>query len=95
MEELHASHYMHEFVKKSIEIAMDGDAKRMELCVELLDKAMRTEVVTPNQLILGIRRVEKGLPDLVLDVPKAATLLGTVRKALEAKGWLYEETKRQ
>ena len=69
MDELHSPYYMHEFVKKVIEIAMDGNARRQELAVSLLAEACKREVVPHHQLILGIRRVKKGLPELLLDVP--------------------------
>ena len=39
--ELAVPHYLHEFVKKTVEIAMDGDAKRRQLAVALLKEAVQ------------------------------------------------------
>ena len=91
MDELHSPYYMHEFVKKVIEIAMDGNARRQELAVSLLAEACKREVVPHHQLILGIRRVKKGLPELLLDVPHASTLLQEIVSKRVEKNCLLEE----
>ena len=82
VQELHAMYFMHEFVKKTVEIAMDGDAKRRQLAVALLKEAVRRDVVTHHQLVLGLRRLEKSLDQLQLDVPHAKTILKEMEDSL-------------
>lgn len=82
IQELHAMYFMHEFVKKTVEIAMDGDAKRRQLAVALLKEAVKRDVVTHHQLVLGLSRLEKSLDQLQLDVPHAKIHLKEMEDSL-------------
>ena len=75
-------YFMPEFVKKTGEIAMDGDAKRRQLAVALLKEAVCRDVVPRHQLVLGLSRLEKSLDQLQLDVPYAKTILKEMEDGL-------------
>ena len=89
--ELAVPHYLHEFVKKTVEISMDGNEKTMELAKTLLKEAVAKGVVPHHQLILGIRRLEKDLPELQLDVPFARKDLEGFKSFLVQEGIAKEE----
>lgn len=88
--ELDAPHYLHQFVKKAVEIAMDDEKKRIPLCVQLLRRAA-SDVLPHHQLVLGLKRLRKGLGELQLDVPRAEELLAQVCEALEAAKLVTED----
>lgn len=90
VEELDAPYYLHQFVKKAVEIAMDDEKKRIPLCIQLLQRAAE-DVLPHHQLVLGLKRLQKGLNELRLDVPRAEELLREVCEALIASKLVAEE----
>ena len=90
MEQLKVPFYMHEFVKKTIEIAMDDDEKWLPLAKPLLVEACKREVVSHHQLVLGMKRLYSSLPDLVFDVPHAERFVNEMKDFFISKGLLNE-----
>ncbi len=95
VKELGAPHYLHELVKKTVEVAMDGDEKRMELAKRLLEEGCSRGVIPHHQLVLGVRRLEKALPELMLDVPFAKKDVEEIVSFLLKAGLLKEEELKQ
>ena len=85
LSELRSAPYMHEFVNRTIDIAMDGDETRQQHAIQLLETAVQKKIVSHHQLVLGLRRVHQGIADLVLDVPFALTILTNMENALIEK----------
>lgn len=81
---------MHEFVKKTMEIAMD-DEKRIPLAKQLIEQGCERDVVPHHQLLLGIKRLYKGLPDLLLDVPHAKQYADDLKEYFVSKQLIKEE----
>ena len=69
---------------------MDDEKKRIPLCIQLLQRAT-SDVLPHHQLVLGLKRLRKGLGELQLDVPHAKELLDEVCAALEAAKLVTEE----
>ena len=67
-----------------------GEKKRIPLCVQLLRRAA-SDVLPHHQLVLGLKRLRKGLGELQLDVPRAEELLAQVCEALEAAKLVTED----
>lgn len=82
LKEMPCRHYMHEFVKKVIEVVMDKSPAEEILVIELLKRAHIKGIITPDQLEKGLNRVEQNLPQLSLDVPKASEILSKFRAEL-------------
>ena len=91
MKELGAHPYLHEMVKKTVEVAMDGDEKRMELAKHLLKEGCVRGVIPHHQLVLGIRRLEKDMAELMLDVPFAKKDMQEIVSFLLGEGLMKEE----
>ena len=91
VKELSVPHYLHELVKKTVEVAMDGDEKRMELAKRLLKEGCARGIIPHHQLVLGIRRLEKDLPELMLDVPFAKKDMEEIVSFLLETGMMKEE----
>ena len=81
---------MHEFVKKTMEIAMD-DVKRIPYAEQVIEKACKEDVVPHHQLLLGIKRLYKGLSDLILDVPHAKQYIDDMKSYFIKKELITEE----
>ncbi|XP_061177864.1 programmed cell death protein 4-like [Saccostrea echinata] len=76
LQELEVPHFHHELVYEAtvmvIEDSSDRAAHRM---CDLLKSLSDSVIITPEQMSQGFRRVYDALPDIVLDVPSAYTLL--------------------
>lgn len=82
LKEMPCKHYMHEFVKKAVETAMDKPPAEEKLIIELLKMVHIKGVIPPDQLEKGLSRVEQNLPQLSLDVPKASEILSKFKAEL-------------
>jgi hypothetical protein len=82
LKELSCKHYMHEFVKKLVETVMDKGQSQEFLVIQLLNDAQITGFLLPDQIELGLSRVQSNLGSLVLDVPKAAEILERIKSRL-------------
>lgn len=75
LKELCCPHYMHEFVKKAIRLAMDrSDIDQAEI-LQFLHELKDDGVLLETQITKGLERVEVNLADLKLDLPKADEIL--------------------
>lgn len=92
LSELDCPHFHHELVFQAIVIAIElsTDEARTSM-VRLLDELCRSVVITPDQLVLGVRRVFSELPDLQLDVPAAYVLTDRFLKEAHAAGFVTKE----
>jgi len=68
---LKCPYYMHEFVKRVIVMAIEREGEERDQLI-CLTKLMWDQLLVNNtQLHIGLKRVEDGLKDLSLDVPRA------------------------
>lgn len=81
---------MHEFVKKTMEIAMD-DERRIPFAKNLIVKGCEQGIVLHHQLLLGLKRLYQGLSDLVLDVPRAEQYADEMKMHFVTKGLIKED----
>lgn len=77
--ELHAPHFFHEVVYEAIVTVLEheGSERETKLIADFLAAMGQANIITPNQLELGVHRVYDNLKDLELDIPKARPCLET------------------
>ena len=69
---------------------MDED-KRIPLAKTVIEKGCEKEVIPHHQLVLGLKRLYKELPDLSLDVPHAKQYIDDVKEYFVGKKIITEE----
>ncbi|XP_062577251.1 programmed cell death protein 4-like [Saccostrea cucullata] len=74
--ELEVPHFHHELVYEATVMVLEDSSDRAahRMC-DLLKSLSDSVIITPEQMSQGFRRVYDALPDIVLDVPSAYTLL--------------------
>jgi MA3 domain len=82
LKELTCAHYMHEFIKKIIETVMDKTPQEEKMILEFIKGLEGKLIILPDQIDIGIQRIELNLPQLILDVPKASEILSNIKKQL-------------
>ena len=75
MRALHAPAFGHELVKRLVALTLDGGASDEALATKLLGRLMGVELLSPEQLQLGCRRLVDDVADLRLDNPRAPRLI--------------------
>lgn len=78
VKELGCPNYLHEFVKKGIEMSMDRHESYEDLLVQLLNQLRVHGLLGESQLNLGLQRLRQKLEDLKLDVPMAGEIFQRV-----------------
>jgi programmed cell death protein 4 len=95
--ELGAPHFHHELVKRGVFAAMEEDGKsrskddansNIDAMAALIAFLVRNAIVSEYQVKKGIGRLHQILPDLLLDVPAAGSLLATFEKLAKEQGCL-------
>eukprot|EP00359_Climacostomum_virens_P008948 CAMPEP_0204908978 /NCGR_PEP_ID=MMETSP1397-20131031/7809_1 /ASSEMBLY_ACC=CAM_ASM_000891 /TAXON_ID=49980 /ORGANISM="Climacostomum Climacostomum virens, Strain Stock W-24" /LENGTH=493 /DNA_ID=CAMNT_0052078685 /DNA_START=382 /DNA_END=1863 /DNA_ORIENTATION=+ len=71
LKELHSPHYMHEFIRKGLELAMDRSPAQQESFVNLLLSLKEQDLLPLSQVQQGLERLAAKLPELQLDCPRA------------------------
>lgn len=76
LQELEVPHFHHELVYEATVMVLEDSSDRAahRMC-DLLKSLSDSVIITPEQMSQGFRRVYDALPDIVLDVPSAYTLL--------------------
>ena len=69
---------------------MDDD-KRIPLAKVVIEKGCEKEVIPQHQLVLGLKRLYKELPDLSLDVPHAKQYIDDMKEFFIGKKLITEE----
>lgn len=69
--ELQTPHFHHEVVYRMIVKVLEGGAREARLAAAFLAAVGEANLVTPNEIEKGVRRVYQDLRDLLLDMPKA------------------------
>jgi hypothetical protein len=71
LKELHSPHYMHEFLRKGLEVALDRSTAQQESFLCLLLSLREQDLLQASQISQGLERFEARLPELQLDCPRA------------------------
>ncbi|XP_022341530.1 programmed cell death protein 4-like [Crassostrea virginica] len=76
LQELEVPHFHHELVYEATVMVLEDSTERAahRMC-DFLKSLNDSVIITPEQMSQGFRRVYDALPDIVLDVPSAYTLL--------------------
>ncbi|XP_048745051.2 programmed cell death protein 4-like [Ostrea edulis] len=76
LQELEVPHFHHELVYEATVMVLEDSSERAahRMC-DFLKSLNDTVIITPQQMSQGFQRVYDALPDIVLDVPAAYTLL--------------------
>ena len=83
LEQLNCPHFLHEFVKRGIELAMDKTQREEELLCEFIKELVDSQFLDRTQVKQGVSRVRQKLPELLIDVPNAETILSRFEEKLE------------
>eukprot|EP00941_MAST-03F_sp_MAST-3F-sp1_P002098 g2098.t1 len=75
VQELNAKQFHHEVVKSAIVIGMDGDEERRNQISSFFAFLFKQEIIATAQMEKGFSRIVHRLPDDLLDVPAAPSLL--------------------
>lgn len=71
LQEMEVGYFHHEFVKRLFSAALDRSNREVKLVCSFLSIALRDEVISPNQIAKGIRKIKKRLPEYEIDAPLA------------------------
>ena len=80
--ELNAPYFLHEVIKRLLILATEKTTREEELAVQLIQSLEASGAVSRGQLAMGLDRVNKALPDMVLDSPAAAESVARMQAAL-------------
>jgi len=86
IKELNALYFSHEVVKRAVKIALDKDEKSRGLISKFLTHMHSEEVVSTKQILLGFDKLDKILPDLMLDTPNADKLVAEFKERATTDG---------
>jgi len=86
--DLHAPHFHHEVVKRTLTLSLNSKKRECELSSQLLKELSNGSVMASDQLEDGIIRLLFRLHDLVLDTPDAPSLLAQFVQRLVSDGAL-------
>ena len=75
IKELNAPEFFHEIVKRAVSLVVDKDEGPQQVISNLLIALTEKDLLTQAQLIKGFKRLYDRLDDMVLDAPKAPTVL--------------------
>lgn len=103
VKELDARHFHHELVKRGVFAAMEEDGKKaaadadslasIDAMAALFGFLVRNAIVSDNQVMKGVVRLHKILPDITLDVPRAPALLEAFEKMASEQECLPKDGK--
>lgn len=90
--ELSAPHFHHELVKRGVRHAMEEAAPKdsLDAMAALFEFLVKNAIVSEYQVVKGVSRLHKILPDMQLDVPSAPELLSEFEKMARERGCLRE-----
>lgn len=71
LKELDSPHYMHEFIRKGLELALDRTLSQQESFLNLLLSLKAQDLLPESQVQQGLQRLEAKLPELQIDCPRA------------------------
>lgn len=92
VKELDVPHFHHELVYEAIVMALEESTERsLTMMNELLKYLYGVNIITPEQMKQGMKRVFEDMPDICLDVPAAYTLLEHLGNKMYTVGILTEE----
>lgn len=83
--ELRAPYFAHEVVVRLVAKVVDHKEREERLAVDLLRELARREIVSPNQLAMGFKRLDQKMADLALDAPHAPQVATRIRDAVSAQ----------
>jgi len=96
LQELEVPHFHHEMVYEAIVMAIDSMSEAREDAVcRLLKSFSNSCLVTPDQMSQGFRRIFDDLPDIVIDVPLAYSLIDRIVNKAHSHGIITEELVRE
>lgn len=98
--EMNASHFHHELVKRGVKISMEKDgldhsdspSSSLDAIAALFSFLVKNAIVSEHQVSKGFSRLQKILPDLVLDVPAAPAMLDEFEKMAIEGGCMTPST---
>ena len=73
-------------MKRAVKIALDKDEKSRGLISKFLTHMHSEEVVSTKQILLGFDKLDKILPDLMLDTPNADKLVAEFKERATTDG---------
>lgn len=88
LHELGVPHFHHELVYEAVSLALDKGPDAQERLSDLLLALHTSNVVTPNQMEAGFKRIFGNIDDIELDSPNAADTLDLFIESAIAKGFL-------
>eukprot|EP00050_Salpingoeca_kvevrii_P005501 m.284369 g.284369 ORF g.284369 m.284369 type:complete len:392 (-) comp11130_c0_seq1:251-1426(-) len=88
LRDLDAPHFHHELVYEAILMALELSAADRALVLHLLANFASSNLITPNQIESGFRRIFADLPDIELDIPRAYTLLSELLTQARERGFI-------
>ncbi|XP_021003270.1 programmed cell death protein 4 [Parasteatoda tepidariorum] len=90
--ELEVPHFHHELVYEAlIMVIEDMRDSSMDLMCKLFQVLASSMIVTPDQMTRGFLRVYGEMPDIVIDVPPAYTVLEKFVNSCHAAGFLLDD----
>lgn len=75
LKELNAPLFYHEIVKRAVVHVLGKQKEEQDLMIDLLSYLVERDQLTKQQAVKGFTRLHDLLPDLILDVPVAPTVL--------------------
>lgn len=86
LKDLHSRYYLHQFVKKALEAAIElqsqGKSEETNKVIALLRYMSSTGVLTEELMRIGQERIRRVVPDLELDLPRAGAILDSLLSQL-------------
>ncbi|XP_054709294.1 programmed cell death protein 4-like [Uloborus diversus] len=92
IQELEVPHFHHELVYEALIMVIENMREpSMDLMCKLFQVLASSVIVTPDQMTRGFFRVYDEMPDIVIDVPQAYTVLEKFVMKCKTAGFITEE----
>ncbi|KAG5189487.1 armadillo-type protein [Tribonema minus] len=89
--DLNCAHFHHEIVKRAVKQAIDKGEQDCTAMSSLLAQLHSLEVISTAQVVMGFDRLYELVPDLLLDMPTAESLLDKFVKQAQQDGCLPQD----
>ena len=82
VKDLDAPYFLHEVVKRVVVLASEHGKDKVDPAITLLKALQSADVLSENQLKMGLSRVESSIDDISLDAPNAKEVFAGIKAGL-------------
>ncbi|XP_019644333.1 PREDICTED: programmed cell death protein 4-like isoform X2 [Branchiostoma belcheri] len=94
LQELEVPHFHHELVYEAVVTVLEAGSEQVDTAILMLLKSLADAIIlTVDQIDRGFDRVFESMPDIVLDVPNAHTVLERFSEECHKEGVITNRTK--